>query len=80
MNEAQVNIATERGFRYAQAWTRNTLNSIADGGVWVIPRTGAMVRILSHKKLEATMTHMDREVGIVTMMRSLGWQVKAEKK
>lgn len=74
-----IDICTEEGFREAVQWTRNNINRLADGGVWVIPRSMTAVRVISHKRLEAEMIGMEREQGVVGVLRSLGWKVSAPK-
>jgi hypothetical protein len=70
-----MNIATEAGFQQALSWTQGLLRRMADGGVWVIPRTGAVLRIDSHKELRASMYGMQEEPCVVDCMRALGWKV-----
>ena len=72
----QMNIATEQGFIDALKWTRGQLAMLDDGGVWVIPRTMAAVRITSHSKLECEMIGAKREPSVLGMLRALGWQVR----
>ena len=71
-----MNLATERGFREATKWTKDQLNRLQDGGVWLIPRSFSTIRVVSHSKLEAEVTGMQREAAVVGIMRSLGWQCK----
>lgn len=75
MTTRQMNIATEKGFNDAVKWTRNQLGLLDDGGVWIIPRSMSAVKVVSHSKLEAEMIGMQREPGIVAMMRTLGWKL-----
>jgi hypothetical protein len=70
-----MNLATEQGFSEAMKWTRAQLHELADGGVWIIPRSMSAVRVTSHRKLEAEMIGMKREPGVVGMMRALGWRL-----
>ena len=77
MNTKQpMNIATESGFRDALKWTQSQVGMLADGGVWVIPRSMSAVRIVSGRGLEAEMIGIKREQGIATMLRALGWRLK----
>lgn len=70
-----MNIKTEKGFSQACTWTRNHLKMLRDGGVWAIPRSGALLRVDSHKELRISMHRMDAEPGVVAVIRSLGWQI-----
>ena len=70
-----LDITTEQGFRDAMKWTKDQLNMLHDGGVWVIPRTFSAVKVISHSKLEAEMIGIKREPGIVAMIRAQGWKI-----
>ena len=74
-----MNLATEKGFRQALDWTRAHLDMVADGGVWAIPRSGCIIRIVSHSKLEAEVVGIDREPDVIGFMRVMGWQCKPVK-
>jgi hypothetical protein len=72
----QMNLATEQGFNNASKWVRNQLAMIGDGGVWLIPRTGCMIRIVSSARLEAETICGEMEPITIGMMRAQGWQCK----
>jgi hypothetical protein len=72
-----MNAGTEEGFAQALAWTRGQLALLADGGVWVIPRSMAAVRVVSHTNREVQMIGMEREELVADLMRVLGWRVTA---
>jgi hypothetical protein len=55
-------------------WTRKQLALLHDGGIWMIPRSGCLIRVLSHSKLEAEVQHPDREPLVLDIMRAQGWK------
>ena len=43
-----MDISTRSGLAAAVEWQRNYLARVAEGGMWIIPRTGTILRV-SHK-------------------------------
>lgn len=70
----QMSISTELAFRLASDWTASQLRRVRDGGVWVIPRTDTVIRVVSHKALQAQVLHGNREPLVIMFMQARGWQ------
>ena len=74
-----MNVATDRGFRDAMIWTRKQLALLHDGGIWMIPRSGCCIRVVSRSKLEAEVMYPDREALVIDIMRAQGWKCTTAK-
>jgi hypothetical protein len=50
-HEPNPNDGDESQYDAHLAWTRNLVNSLSDGGTWVIPRSNTLVTVYHSKKL-----------------------------
>ena len=70
-----MNIETKEGMAEAVAWQRQHLSLIKEGGVWIVPRSGATYTI-SHKAKMAVMTPgFAPEPDIKRVFNAMGWRV-----
>jgi hypothetical protein len=65
---------SEAAFIEASNWTMNQLARLRDGGVWVLPRSNVVIRVVSRAKLEAQIQHPEREPEVVMFMQTRGWK------
>lgn len=66
-------IDTQEGMRNAVGWTNDMLSTVKDGGVWMIPRSGTTVRVLS-KALKTCVLHEALpDPGIRRVLIAGGW-------
>lgn len=68
-----MNIGTPEGMRQAVAWQTNMVNVIKDGGVWAVPRSLTMIKILRSKKTAVFIGGTHQEPDIVKVFKAMGW-------
>jgi hypothetical protein len=65
---------TEEGMANAIAWTNRTLETIKDGGIWGVPRSGMLVRVVSHKdKKVRVIEGLMPDPSIPRVLKAAGW-------
>ncbi len=67
-------INTTQGMVQAIQWTKNLLATLNDGGVWIVPRSGTMVRV-DKKTQTATLTGVLPDPSITRVLTAMGWKV-----
>jgi hypothetical protein len=69
-------IETPDGMANSVRWTEAMLRQINDGGVWMIPRSGTIVRV-SHKDKTVSITAgMHPENSLHRVIEAAGWTIK----
>ena len=68
-----MNIATKEGMAAAVAWQTLMVSLIAEGGVWMVPRSLTMVKIYASKKTAVFVGGTDMEPDIVKVFKAMGW-------
>lgn len=72
-------VETKDGMANAVKWTEAMFSQINDGGVWMIPRSGTVVRV-SHKDKTVSITAgMYPENSLRRVIKAMGWTIKQEK-
>lgn len=74
----ELDLRTEAGFADACKWVREILSVVGDGKAWIIPRTGCIIRVTSHKDKTATLFNAGREPTLPVLMVILGWKITKE--
>ena len=70
-----MNIATSEGMRQAIAWQTGQVNLIKEGGAWIVPRSGTVIKIYGSKKIAVFVTGIYLEPDIVKVFKAMGWVV-----
>lgn len=70
-----MNIDTKEGMAAAVAWTNHALGLLKEGGVWVVPRSGTTVLVVSHTPKQALVTSRLPDPVIQRVLRAAGWEV-----
>ena len=68
------NLDTTQGMVQAIQWTKKLIESLNDGGVWMVPRSGTMVRV-DKKTQTATLTSVHPDPSITKVLTAMGWKV-----
>lgn len=67
---------TEEGMASAIAWTNRTLASLNDDGIWIVPRSGMLIRVLSHRdKLVRVLEGETADPSIPRVLKAAGWAI-----
>jgi hypothetical protein len=67
---------TEEGMALAIAWTNRTLEILHEGGSWMVPRSGMLVRVLSHRdKLVQVIDGPVPDPSIPRVLKAAGWTI-----
>jgi len=56
-------------------WTRQLLDMLNENGVWVIPRSGAVIRLVSRTNRVVAITNGSEEEYLQDLLRILGWRI-----
>jgi hypothetical protein len=65
---------TEEGMANAVAWTNRTLETLKDGGIWGVPRSGMLVRMVSHSdKVLRVIEGPMPDPSIPRVLKAAGW-------
>jgi hypothetical protein len=65
---------TEEGMASAIAWTNRTLETLKDGGIWIVPRSGMLIRVLSHSdKVLRVLEGETADPSIPRVLKAAGW-------
>ena len=73
-------INTPKGMANSVEWTRRTLGQLKDGGVWVIPRSGTRVTVLSYAGRKCRIEEgFASDLVIKKVVRASGWLIEGEK-
>jgi hypothetical protein len=69
------NIDTRQGMAKSIAWTEKLFDTMKDGAVWAVPRSGMLVRV-SHKDKTAYITKgLIADPSIPKVIKAMGWTV-----
>lgn len=65
---------TKQGMVNAIMWTKQLISTLKDGGTWVVPRSGTLVRV-DKKKQTATLVGAMPDPSITKVLTAMGWKV-----
>ncbi len=65
---------TKQGMVNAIMWTKQLISTLKDGGTWVVPRSGTLVRV-DKKTQTATLTSAVPDPSITKVLTAMGWKV-----
>jgi hypothetical protein len=66
---------TVGGMNRAVEWTRNLFESLRDGGVWVVPRSGTMVQVFKSERRVLITNGPRPDAAIADVIKNMGWTV-----
>ena len=74
-----MNINTKQGMRDAKAWTQQLIDSLNDGGSWLVPRSGTIIVFDKVLRIANIQHEMTQDVSIKKVLREMGWTVTNKK-
>ena len=66
---------TTQGMVNAIRWTKQLINSLNDGGTWLVPRSGTMVTIDKKTQTAVVDAPFMRDPSITKVLTAMGWKV-----
>ena len=74
-----MDITRPQGMAEAKAWTQKLIDNINDGGVWMVPRSGTIIKFDKVNK-KALVTHqLMPDISIEMILEALGWEITYKK-
>lgn len=74
-----MDITRPQGMAEAKAWTQKLIDNINDGGVWMVPRSGTIIKFDKVNK-KALITHqLMPDISIEMILEALGWEITYKK-
>ena len=74
-----MDITRPQGMAEAKAWTQQLIDNIKDGGVWMVPRSGTIIKFDKVNK-KALVTHqLMPDISIEMILEALGWEITYKK-
>jgi hypothetical protein len=61
----------------AKEWMQRLLDQLADGAIWMVPRSGAAYRFDKKNKI-ATSFSVNRDLSIEVVLKNIGWTIKGK--
>jgi hypothetical protein len=74
-----VNIHQPQGMAQAKAWTQNLIDSLNDGGTWMVPRSGTIITFDKTKKRALVKHQMVPDISIEMVLEAMGWEITYKK-
>lgn len=68
-------IDTPEGMALAKRWTAQHVARIKDGGIWAIPRSGAVYRLHHGTKTAESLAGQTRDSSVERVFVAMGWTV-----
>jgi len=68
-----MNIGTAEGLKRAIAWQTAHVGLVKDGGMWAIPRSLTLIKILHSTKTAVFIGGTHQEPDIVKVFKAMGW-------
>lgn len=73
-------INTPQGMANSVKWTRKVMESLHQGGVWMIPRSGTQVIMLDYSARKCRVVDgFASDISIKKVLRASGWLIEGEK-
>jgi len=74
-----MDITRPQGMAEAKAWTQKLIDNVKDGGVWMVPRSGTIIKFDKVNK-KALVTHqLMPDISIEMILEALGWEITYKK-
>ena len=69
-------IDTQDGMANSVRWTEAMFSQIKDGGTWMIPRSGTVVRVSHKDKTVSVTAGIYPENSLRRVIKAMGWTIK----
>lgn len=70
-----MNIHQPQGMAEAKAWTQRLIDTLNDGAVWAVPRSGTII-VFDKKNKRALVKHqMVPDISIEMVLEAMGWEI-----
>jgi len=66
---------TVGGMNRAVEWTRDLFESLHDGGVWVVPRSGTIVQVFKSERRVIITNGPFPDTSLGRVIKNMGWAV-----
>ncbi len=73
--KADYNLDTTQGMVNAIRWTKQLIESLNDGGTWLVPRSGTIVTFDKKKQIAVVDAPFMRDPSITKVLTAMGWKV-----
>ena len=68
-------IDTQDGMANSVRWTEAMFSQIKDGGTWMIPRSGTVVRVNHKDKTVSITAGIQPEASLRRVIKAMGWTI-----
>lgn len=69
------NLDTKEGMTNAILWTKKLINSLNDGGKWLVPRSGTVVTFDKKKQIATVDAPFMSDPSVTRVLKAMGWKV-----
>ena len=66
---------TTQGMVNAIRWTKQLIESLNDGGTWLVPRSGTIVTFDKKKQIAVVDAPFTRDPSVTRVLKAMGWKV-----
>lgn len=73
--KADYDLDTTQGMVNAIRWTKRLIESLNDGGTWLVPRSGTIVTFDKKKQIAVVDAPFMRDPSITKVLTAMGWKV-----
>lgn len=70
-----MNIDTPEGMEQAKRWQESLIDSVKDGGTWLVPRSGSVYTLDKAKKQATKVVQLVPDESVDRVFAALGWTV-----
>ena len=78
MDNRNYDLNTFDGMANSKAWLMSTLDTIKDGGSWLVPRSCTVIKINKQDKLATIVAQMMPDPSLGMVFEAIGWAVQNE--
>jgi len=68
-------LSTVGGMNRAVEWTRDLFESLNDGGVWIVPRSGTIVQVFKSERRVIITNGPFPDTSLGRVIKNMGWAV-----
>lgn len=69
-------ISTAEGMVNSLRWTERHVNRIANGGTWLVPRSGSIYQLFKDEKRVVVLAQLSPDPSIDKVFAAMGWTVE----
>lgn len=66
---------TKEGMVNAMLWTKNLIDTLKDGGSWIVPRSGTVVTVDKKTKTAVVNAPFMSDPSVTRVLKALGWKI-----